>query len=55
MSQEKLIRKLEESEEIENQDIGEHQQCVKSQEEEEVEEEEDKSDCWEKMEKAGPF
>ncbi len=32
------MRKLEESEEIENQDIGEHQQHVESQEEEEVEE-----------------
>ncbi len=36
------MRKLEESEEIKNQDIGEHQQCVESQE-----------DCWERMEKAG--
>ncbi len=53
VSQEKLMKKLEEGEEIENQEIGEHQQCVESQEEEEVEEEEDQSDCLEKMEKAG--
>ncbi len=55
MSQEKLARKLEESEEIENQDIGERQQCVESQEEVEIEWKKTKVIVGKECRRQGPF
>ena len=53
MSEEKLLRELEERRENEILDIGVPQQCEESQEREDVEEEEVEKTSWEEMEEAG--